>query len=704
MRIAIVSKYPPIQGGVSVNTYWDAHILAAAGHEIHIVTNADEVEAEYRIAEEAYAEAAGPAETGAVTLHGTVSDPALLRLIPAANPFVSKLAGLAIDLHRRRPLDLLYGYYLEPYGVAASIAAAHTGTPFGLRHAGSDIGRLYRHPGLTATYQEIARSADFWLTGPLGRRGLRHLGVDDELIYTTGPHSVPTDHFHPDAMPLELTAVIKSLGATVGTGPGFDPTAPTIGCYGKLGLGKGTDQLLRAFAGARGRTGAGNLVLVSSGPQHALAALCRMAEDLDVAGSVAILPFMPPQLVPNFIAACTAMAYLEHDFPVAAHRPAVPRETFATGRCLILSADVAEYQHFRDRMRSGQNCLLVDPRDADALADVVHHVLADPAAAARIGLAGHQMTHDLEDWPRYRRHLAETFTQIGEDITRRRMQMTMAETQTALARLYVDEAFRGWFQHAPDDALAKYTLTKQERSILASIDRKMLAIFADSLRIKRGERIIAAFPLCALAFGKETVTRYFDRFYDLHPAMPGETTSTALIAFGRFLTECIQVDANLPGYAGDLTRYEAAINQLRHSTVDADDLLLLGATAEPLADGPLLPTARPRTADGVMVLAFGYDIPVIADALADGPVPEPAAKPTNVVLRPGASGAPTPFGITPAVAVLLSECTGDQTVEDIRATMAARFPAANLTPDAVDGALRNCHARGFIRFRLGTAI
>jgi hypothetical protein len=44
MRICFIGKYPPIQGGVSAQTYWAVRGLAERGHEVCVVTNADEVE------------------------------------------------------------------------------------------------------------------------------------------------------------------------------------------------------------------------------------------------------------------------------------------------------------------------------------------------------------------------------------------------------------------------------------------------------------------------------------------------------------------------------------------------------------------------------------------------------------------------------------------------------------------------------------
>ncbi len=49
MKICIVGKYPPIQGGVSAQTYWAARGLAERGHQVYVVTNAADAEDAYRI-------------------------------------------------------------------------------------------------------------------------------------------------------------------------------------------------------------------------------------------------------------------------------------------------------------------------------------------------------------------------------------------------------------------------------------------------------------------------------------------------------------------------------------------------------------------------------------------------------------------------------------------------------------------------------
>ena len=49
MRICVIGKYPPIQGGVSARNYHMAHELAKRGHQVHVVTNAREVELPWRL-------------------------------------------------------------------------------------------------------------------------------------------------------------------------------------------------------------------------------------------------------------------------------------------------------------------------------------------------------------------------------------------------------------------------------------------------------------------------------------------------------------------------------------------------------------------------------------------------------------------------------------------------------------------------------
>src|SRR5262249_45564770 len=100
MKICIFGKYPPIQGGVSMRTYWVAHGLARLGHTVHVVTNANEVTAPYRMymREEDWARCDGKYDGGSVKVHWTESYGKREWHIPGGVPYVTKLASLGLEL------------------------------------------------------------------------------------------------------------------------------------------------------------------------------------------------------------------------------------------------------------------------------------------------------------------------------------------------------------------------------------------------------------------------------------------------------------------------------------------------------------------------------------------------------------------------------------------------------------------------------
>ncbi|WP_408890010.1 glycosyltransferase [Myxococcus faecalis] len=397
MRICAVMKYPPIQGGVSAQSYWMARGLAEAGHEVHVVTNADEVEPEHRIIfDEDDREWLAPAfGQGRVHLHGTEPLSPTLTHIPQSNPFTGKLAGSAAEVVRRYGCDLIYSYYLEPYGVAAHLAASWTGVPYLVRNAGSDVGRLMNHLGLATTYREVLRRADGICSGsPYPYLGM---GVRPEALYRGPPSHLPRSCFSPQVVPLDIplhaARMQREHPHLVSNARPIDPAVPIIGVYGKLGIAKGSYDLLRALARlkAEGR----RFQLVALARSRNMDTYFRVLEELGLAASTWVLPFVPHWKVGRFIRACRAVCFLERDFPITFHAPTVPREVLASGTCLILSGEIASKQRFRERIIAGENALVVpDPKVHADLANALRLVIDDAALAASIGQKGAELLVD----------------------------------------------------------------------------------------------------------------------------------------------------------------------------------------------------------------------------------------------------------------------------------------------------------------------
>ena len=207
MKICIISKYPPIEGGVSSGIYWLAKALGELNHKVYIVTNSLEVEDAYR--EEIRENESGKFEPKNVKVYSTNVPPP--RFIPYYNPFIAKLANLAIQVIRKYDLDLIYSEYLLPYGIAALIAKQITQKPLMVKHAGSDITRLFDSPSLQSLFIEVFKGADMILTTPkyrdkiLKRTKIKH----NKFVMLRLLQGINLKEFHPDVEPFDISLYFK---------------------------------------------------------------------------------------------------------------------------------------------------------------------------------------------------------------------------------------------------------------------------------------------------------------------------------------------------------------------------------------------------------------------------------------------------------------------------------------------------------------
>ncbi|HEY6995510.1 MAG TPA: glycosyltransferase, partial [Xanthobacteraceae bacterium] len=339
MRICIVGKFPPIQGGVSMRTYWAAHALAMRGHDVHVVTNAKEVRPPYRMHMRAqdWKRCEAAYGNGSVTVHWTDPVDASQSYIPMASPFVSKLAAIAARVHSERPFDVIYSHYLEPYGVAGHLAAQIAGVPHVVRMAGSDAGRLWHHPQFEALYDHILHSAAIVVaSGKVAERAVQR-GVDPGRVAFGGGIVVPDDVFTPDGPKVDLVALRSEVEADHGLREllwgDFAGDKPYFGICGKLGKYKGSFALLAALRGLK-RAGLDvGLVALAHGSAAVERDFRARARKLGLVDRVLQIPFLPHWRVPEVLRGCVAVCCLEQNFPIVFHSPIIPREVLLCGAC-----------------------------------------------------------------------------------------------------------------------------------------------------------------------------------------------------------------------------------------------------------------------------------------------------------------------------------------------------------------------------------
>src|SRR5262249_21313179 len=152
-----------------------------------------------------------PDTSGFVQVHSTKSPGGELYYIPLNNPSVTRLAGIATDLIRAQQCDVIFAYYLEPYGLAAHLASLWTGVPYVLKHAGSDLYRLAPIEELHSSYTEAMRGAMRILSAGTSRARLVSHGVPEERIAGTISFELPAKYFNPNTLPLDLAKLITEL-------------------------------------------------------------------------------------------------------------------------------------------------------------------------------------------------------------------------------------------------------------------------------------------------------------------------------------------------------------------------------------------------------------------------------------------------------------------------------------------------------------
>lgn len=412
MKILIIGKFPPIEGGVSAQTFWLARALAKQGHEVNVVTNALEVEPTF-----------GQCLEGIDTNWLSIDRPGKLRVhytkpvlyesyIPFAPPYLSLLFGLSLEIIESYGCDAIISWYFEPYGLAAAMVAQAAGVPFFLRHAGSDLGRLSDHPNLRSSYRWMLNSATGLMVtneeelrarfGTVGSPRLKMLrpALPDVFSATANPIDVDnillktTSWLQEAGICAEVLQEIRAINHTP-----FPEKQFTIGVYGKVGPTKGSFDLLAAL-GKLAREGVDFVLLTMScgRPETLKQYYEAILEDKEISHRTWVLPPLAPWRVPSFLAQCQAVAFLERDFSITFHGPMVPFEILSSGSCLVCSSEVAKKPFYKGNLVNNRNAMIVDdPKNHEELAEILRQIIQDPLRTESIGMQGKKLYQFFAD-------------------------------------------------------------------------------------------------------------------------------------------------------------------------------------------------------------------------------------------------------------------------------------------------------------------
>jgi len=394
----MIGKYPPVQGGVSSDTYWLAKALGQRGHDVHVVTNAWEVEDEYK----EQIESCSTEEYEPKNVHVHSTDPS-----PSANPwhipyskaYAEKLASLAIETIQKYDLEVIDSQYLVPYVASGFLAKIITQRPQIVRHAGSDMRRLLPSPYLNTLFTCLFERADAIVAYPQTKQAFLDLGIPEAKVFVSEEVHVDSRAFNPQVEPMDLAPYTD----------GDIEDRPAISFIGKIPYLWRTQGLEKVAEACEQLDDDYLLLFVANG--GGLDEFQTAVKRRGLEGRSLFLGFMAPWKIPSLIkrSACVLLPrYGSTNMGVSA----VAREVMAVGKCLILSQELYE-NTYRDLLCHRENVLVVDPSDVEQFRQTLKEVISNPTETDRIGQRAYEVSQSLESFDTYVESMEDLYTRVS---------------------------------------------------------------------------------------------------------------------------------------------------------------------------------------------------------------------------------------------------------------------------------------------------
>lgn len=398
MKILFCGKWPPIQGGVSRESYEFVLSALSDGASVRVVSNAATVEGNFRMT------MFHPQDLPKTHLLNfneqftliNIENVSPLSHIPAGKMHLSQCMGaLDAQIKVQRP-DVIVGSYLEPYGIAAMMVGRLNKLPTFIRHAGSDLGRLAIVSDLRNAYALGLADPDLIkiLTYKHSQTSLllEHLGAaPEQLIYLDKrPFDVPPYHL-PGLLdvdkllcaanawlsdlpiPADLINKIRKINSK----PYFQ-NGPVIGVFGKVHKEKGSFDLAEALCVLAERKEKFTFLPMCTGhPKSLQTFFSIMANSAALSEQTFVLPPIALWHIPAYIERCDILAFLENNFSINFHSPSVPWEVIKQSRPLLISGEQYVSMNSNNaQLVAGKNCILVeDPNNRAQMLDALEVAL-----------------------------------------------------------------------------------------------------------------------------------------------------------------------------------------------------------------------------------------------------------------------------------------------------------------------------------------
>jgi len=368
-KILFIGKAPPIQGGVSINSLLAAISLVGLGYEVHFLSNRLGVEEEYKqVGGRSFEEIPNLIFVDILTENN-------LFHIPYSALYAERLTGRALSLLENNNYSLVVGWYLLPYGFAATIASVSMNIPFVLLHAGSDLNRLAENKDIASTIKYCLKQAKAVITpsSDLSVNRLVDLGAPRSSIvtYTKG---IPVDLQVGDGASGSLFDILKDVleessshgifgldwNSINSEGMKRSETLLTAICYGKLSKSRKPSYLFKLIYDIVKLNNKFRVIFVLSGDQKQIKQLQGLVKQAEISRNVIFTPPVAPHILVGLLKSCDIGLCIEEDFDVALHLSRVPRELMYYGVIPLVSKSFLSQPFYKDVLLPRKNCIVID--------------------------------------------------------------------------------------------------------------------------------------------------------------------------------------------------------------------------------------------------------------------------------------------------------------------------------------------------------
>lgn len=335
MKVLLIGKFPPCQGGISSKTFWLCRELASRDINFDIVTI---VPALYR------SETTGELPSN-VRLRQLTTDEEPPWFIPGGELWLERLVSTALDFADDQLPDVVEANYLAPYGFAAFSVSRILDVPLLIRHSGSDLAKLRNWDPARRALESLMINADFIATTPDAVLQLpKQAGSSNSLV--------PLPRYAPDPRAFQYagdTSAYCSLRI-----------AGKINYFWKL---KALDTLIAALKLRQGW----KLEMIADG--KGLGSFEAEIKKHGISERVHRQAFIPPDQMPAFLSEATAVWAVERQGEIIDFSNIV-WEALSVGSPCLVSEATNEHPDIA-RFRDSPLLLVVNPEDPLTIAEAL---------------------------------------------------------------------------------------------------------------------------------------------------------------------------------------------------------------------------------------------------------------------------------------------------------------------------------------------